>query len=134
MDILKIKETENSPEICLSHQEKNFYIRGVSRPEDVSGFYQPIVEWMEHYQDYLCTYEPDRYSGDDPMTFRLEFEYFNSSTAKFLFDILTSIKSLAECNIPIQLAWVYESEDIDMKEAGEDLSLLIDMDFVYIEK
>lgn len=132
MDILKVIKTDNTPEIFLNHQEKKFYISGISRPEDVSEFYQPVVEWMEHYQDYLCTYEPERYSKDDPMVFKFNFEYFNSSTAKFLFDILTSIKNLAECNIPVQVAWVYDMEDTDMKEAGEDLSILVGLEFEYI--
>ena len=70
----------------------------------------------------------------EPLSFRFEFEYFNSSTAKFLFDIISSIKKLAECNIPTEIAWIYDPGDIDMKEAGEDLSILIDLKFVYVAK
>ena len=49
----------------------------------------------------------------------------------FLFDIFTELKRLSENNIPVRIEWFYEEEDLDMKEAGEDIADLADMQFIY---
>ena len=44
------------------------------------------------------------------------------------------IKRLIPYGIPFVVEWVYEEEDIDLKEAGADIALLTEMDFSYISK
>ena len=134
METLKIKRSDISPEMVLDHKQKSFYIEGVSRPEDVRELFLPVVKWMKAYQEYLCSLEDEYYSEDEPMIFKFDLEYFNSSTAKFLYDIIIAIRRLKECNINVEIAWIYYEEDTDMKEAGEDLAILADLEFAYISK
>ena len=42
-----------SPEICFSPDEKIFFIRGISSPEDVRGTYYPVIDWFRQYIDSL---------------------------------------------------------------------------------
>jgi len=60
--------------------------------------------------------------------------YFNSSSAKFLYDIFLEMKRLIPAGIPYIVEWVYDEEDIDLKEAGDDIALLVEMEFSYISK
>jgi hypothetical protein len=71
---------------------------------------------------------------DNPFTLQLDLEYFNSSTAKFLYDIIMVFKSIKEEGIPVAINWFYDPEDPDCLEAGEDLAILAKIDFKFIER
>lgn len=134
MERLVIDKTDYTPEIILDHESKTFSIKGNSRPEDVREMYFPVVQWMDSYREYLLKEGKDYYTEDDPMVFVFDMEYFNSSTAKFLFDIVDVLRIMKEKGIHVGVAWMWDEEDTDMKEAGEDLSYLVEMDFTYITK
>ena len=71
---------------------------------------------------------------ENPIYFKIDLSYFNSSSAKFIYDILTDLKRLAPANIPVKVMWFYDEEDSDMKDAGTDIALLVDMEFSYFAK
>lgn len=64
----------------------------------------------------------------------LDLEYFNSSSAKFLFDIFTQLKQMNSDGVPVDIDWYYDEEDVDLREAGEDLALLCELPFKYFPK
>ncbi len=132
MKSLKIKATEYTPEIVLSPDENLFVISGRSSPEDVRGLYYPVIEWMEEYAFALKKENP--YTEEKPLLLKFDLEYFNSSSAKFLFDIFNVLKELKEEGIPIDIEWYYEEEDVDLREAGEDMALLSSLPFRYCPK
>lgn len=132
MDPLIIKSTSFSPEIILDHDNKIFSIKGNSRPEDVREIYFPVVKWLHDYRLLLKNRAVDYYSEEDPLIFEFNLEYFNSSSAKFLYDIVEALKQIKEDDVNVGVAWLYDKEDTDMKEAGEDLSYLAEFDFAYI--
>jgi hypothetical protein len=132
MERLHLAQTNNSPEINFSPKENLFYIRGNSRPEDVREIYDPVISWLKEYMDFLDG--RSLYSEENPLIFEFDFGYFNSSSAKFLYDIMYLLKKFIKSGIFVSIAWRYEEEDIDMKEAGEDLALLAEVDIVYIKK
>ncbi|MCK7538576.1 MAG: DUF1987 domain-containing protein [Marinilabiliales bacterium] len=68
------------------------------------------------------------------LIFRLDLEYFNSSSAKFLFDIFAHLKDLSNDGVPVDIEWYYDEEDTDLREAGEDLALLCELPFKYCPK
>ena len=133
MERLYLKPTELSPEIILSPTENIFRITGRSSPEDVRVLYYPVVEWISKFILIILENKSAQYSIEKPLVFRFEFTYFNSSSAKFLYDILMDLKKLHLENVPLNIEWVYDAEDIDMKEAGMDLAILSEMEFTYIE-
>ncbi len=133
MERLEINKTEFSPEIILDHDKKTFSIKGNSRPEDVRELYFPVIEWMHNYRLFLKK-AGSYYSDSDPLIFEFDLEYFNSSTAKFLYDIVEALKQIKEDGVSIEIAWLWDKEDTDMKEAGEDLSYLSEIDFAYITR
>jgi hypothetical protein len=132
MQQLFISPTPLSPEINFSPEENIFIIKGVSSPEDVRAMYYPIIDWVRQFVDDLIHFGSKAYSEESPLKFHTELVYFNSSSAKFLYDIFMELKRLLAVGIPVVVEWAYDEEDIDLKEAGQDIALLLDMDFIYV--
>jgi hypothetical protein len=134
MEKLYISPTEITPEVHFSEAENIFFIRGVSSPEDVRSMYYPVIEWIKDYIDEVLSVNTSPYSLESPLIFKVDLLYFNSSSAKFLYDIFLELKRLIPFNIPFSVEWFYEETDYDLREAGSDIALLAGMEFTYISK
>jgi len=124
----------NTPEIHFSPHENIFFIRGRSAPEDVRAIYYPVIEGIRTFIDNIISGEYNIYTPDYPLRFQVDLTYFNSSSAKFLYDIFSELKRLKSAGINVIVEWFYENEDADMKEAGSDIALLAGMEFTFIPK
>jgi hypothetical protein len=134
MQKLYFPPTPLSPEICFSPDERIFFMKGISNPEDVRAIYYPIIEWFRNYIDTLIKDNSNHYSEKSPLRFQVDLEYFNSSSAKFLYDIFLELKRLMATRIPVIIEWIYDEEDTDLKEAGSDIASLVEMEFTYVPK
>jgi hypothetical protein len=130
MEKLVIEPTANSPRIVLDPESRNFEFAGESRPENVRKFYLPVLEWLEAYttaQEAL---------GDDERTFGLKcqfnFEYFNSTSAKYILDIFKSLNAINALGIDLKIKWLYEEDDEDMLEVGQEMSRMSKLPFEYV--
>jgi hypothetical protein len=94
-------QVELTPTSCL--------IRGECYPENISEWSDPILKALEE-----CL-------GNDESAFVVDIElyYFNSSSAKFLFDFFEFLEESAEGGKSITVNWRYRAEDDTMQEAGE---------------
>jgi SiaC family regulatory phosphoprotein len=131
---LHISATDKTPEVYFSPQENIFLIRGISSPEDVRAMYFPVLEWIVVFVNEIISGNYKSYTPDHPLIFKTELTYFNSSTAKFIYDIFIELKKLIQHGIPVIVEWYYEEEDIDVKEGGMDIALLAEMEFLFIPK
>jgi hypothetical protein len=134
MQKLFIEHTRSTPEINFSPAEKIFIIRGNSAPEDVRAMYYPVIEWIKIFVDDFLDGEYPFFTDESPLILNVSLTYFNSSSAKFLFDIFTELKRLSDAGKPVEIEWTYEEDDIEQKEAGIDLSTLVGMNFRFIPK
>ncbi len=134
MHKLHISQTVTTPEIKLSPWENQFFIRGTSSPEDVRALYYPVIEWMKAFVDDALRGAYKMFNKENPVHFHIDLSYFNSSSAKFIYDILVELKRLLPAGIPVKVSWFYDEEDSDMKEAGFDIALLVEMEFSYVVK
>lgn len=127
---LYIEATKLTPEIRLSPDDNLFTIHGHSSPEDVRSLYYPVIEWLEIFINDILEGEYT-YSKDNPLKFEFYLPYFNSSSAKFIYDMITELKKLEEKGIPVRIDWFYDIDDPEQKEAGEELSELAGISFNY---
>jgi hypothetical protein len=134
MKKLYIKPTSTTPEIILSPEENSFSISGTSSPEDVRELYYPVIEWVGSFTTELIDSRKSRYTESNPFVFKTELNYFNSSSAKFLYDIFIEFKKLTSSGIPVVIEWHYDEEDLDLKDAGIDIALLAGMEFTFVPK
>jgi hypothetical protein len=130
MKSLILKQTITTPGIIFDYDNSNFSLEGCSRPEDVRTFFIPIIDWLTEFKEGV---EKGVINNDksDPIVFNFKFDYFNSSSAKFILDILVLINDAHKAGLNIRIEWCYEDNDEDMKEVGEELSDVVDFPFEY---
>jgi len=127
---LIIDQTSHSPKVILDPDKRIFEISGESRPPDVANFYDEILRWMDDYSVHLLKSNEMK----DPVTFNFDFEYFNSSSAKYILDFCKQISSVRSKGENITVKWHYEDDDIDMLEVGREMSRMVKVPFEYIQK
>jgi hypothetical protein len=129
-----VQATDITPEIMFSPKDNLFIIRGTSAPEDVRALYYPVIEWIKLFIDDIIEGDVTQFTQASPLKMQADLDYFNSSSAKFLYDIFSELKRLSVAGIPVSVDWLYDRDDTDQKEAGADIALLVEMEFNFIEK
>jgi hypothetical protein len=129
MEKLIISPTVFTPRVILDHEEHFLEIAGESRPQDVREFYEPILDWMHDFSDTLLR------MGDTekPVIMNFNLDYFNSSSAKCILDICKILSRLRLQEIDTSVKWYYEKGDIDMLEAGREMSQIVKIPFEFVE-
>ncbi|MCU0456008.1 MAG: DUF1987 domain-containing protein [Bacteroidales bacterium] len=127
---LLIERTASSPRVLLDPENNVFEISGESRPSDVAYFYGEIITWYDDYSLALTRLDKD----EDPPVFNLDFDYFNSSSAKYILDLCKMMASTRTKGKEIKVKWHYEKDDMDMLESGKEMSRISKMPFEFVEK
>ena len=130
MEKLIIEPTANSPRIVLDPDARNFEFSGESRPENVRKFYLPILEWLEAYIAEQNKLEDGKRSSG--LVCQFNFEYFNSTSAKYILDIFKSLNTINALGINLEIKWLYEQDDEDMLEVGQEMSRMSKLSFDYV--
>lgn len=131
MNPLIINETTATPKIHFDISINEFELKGCSRPEDVREFYVPIINWLNEFDNSINDELINKHA-DNPIIFKFKFEYFNSSSAKFILDILVLINQIHSKGLLMQIDWYFDENDDDMQEVGEELSEVVDFPFKFI--
>ena len=101
--------TQRTPQIEISGA--GCRIVGECYPENIQEFSSPVMS-------SLRSLVPD--SGS--YTVDMELFYFNSSSAKFLFDFFEFFEEKAVEGLTVKINWNYREDDDTMLEAGEDFA------------
>lgn len=118
MAALDITGTDKTPSVHFDPEAGTLEITGCSIHENADRFFQPVLRAVEEYA---------RVPGPR-MNVKLQLTYFNSSSAKYILDMLRSMDDLhASGASKVKLEWHYDSDDLDMEEAGEDYKALLGM-------
>lgn len=125
-----VDATDITPLIDLNHDNNRLVFEGESRPEEVSLFYAPVMEWLEDYRKHLY-FVKDLSSSDIHVNCDFKLEYFNSSSAKYFMDIITKLNEMPE-KVQININWHYEEQDEDMLEAGQEFEDMMDIKFKFV--
>lgn len=131
MDNLLIPATDFTPNVSFMAETGHFELSGVSRPEDVAGFYEEPLEWLARFEESVLKSEY-RYEIKE-LRFSIKMYYFNSSSSKYIIQMLRHIKNLTDQGFDIRIDWYYEEGDEKMQEDGEDLAEAVELEFNYIE-
>ena len=116
MEKLAISETKDSPLVLLDPKTNVFSIAGVCHPENVTKFYEPIIDWIEKYKVEISNNKVSK-----PIELSLFFRYINSASYKYLLTFLQLIEGYTTLGVPVNVTWYYEPEDVDMREAGIEI-------------
>lgn len=87
------------------------HVKGISTPDNVQKFYQPIFDWLKSFID----------SKPSKINFVMEIDYLNTSSSRIFVELLMLISSAKANGTQTTIVWKYEDEDEDMLELGQDL-------------
>lgn len=122
MEAIKIKGTEDTPNVILDAAENIMEISGRSLPEDVSSFYGPILNWLVEYSK----------SPNPKTVFNFKLVYFNTASSKLILDILMKLEELKNKGNDVLVKWYYPEDDEDMQEAGNEYADIVEVPFEQI--
>ena len=131
MDNLIIPGTDFTPSVAFLAETGQLEFSGISRPEDVAGFYEDVLRWLNEFEEEV--FRSDHKYGMDEFLFSFKMSYFNSASSKYFLQMLRSLKNIVNKGIPIRIEWHFEEGDEKMMEDGEDLAEAVDLEFEYIE-
>ena len=114
-------EGEVTPSIVLDSSKNIFEIKGWSHPEDAPAFYTPVFSWLDEYAK----------SPNSHTDFHFNFHYFNTSSAKQIFRVISSLEGISSVS-KVTIHWHYDKEDDDMLTTGERLSKMSTVPFKFI--
>jgi len=119
METIKIQGTEDTPKIILDAENDIMEISGRSLPEDVSSFYEPVLNWLNEYAE----------NPKKKTVFNFKLTYFNTASSKLLLDILMKLEEMHEKGEDVLIRWHFPEDDEDMAEAGEEYADIVDVPF-----
>jgi hypothetical protein len=94
-------------------------IKGNSFDEDAIHFFQPILNWLDNYK---ANPKPE-------VVLTLEFKYFNTSSAKCIYEVLDRFSEMNLKGVNTVINWFYLAEDVEMKHEIMGFSQLIEIPF-----
>lgn len=116
---LVIPQTNKTPQVEFDALKGVLHMQGKIIQEDPLEFFDQINQYVD---DYLKTTQ-------DNLEINLQLEYFNTVSSKMLSKFFIKVIS----NSKPTLNWYYEKDDIELKEAGEDYSSIINYPINLIE-
>ena len=132
MKNLLIPPTDFTPTFSFNIDQRIFEISGVARPEDVADCFEEPVNWLKEMNNQLAE-NPDYAAEIKQFTVDFRMSYYNSSSSKYMIELLRLIKKMNMHGITVDINWFYEEGDEKMMEDGEELADALDMDFNYFE-
>ena len=110
MNPLVIQPTAETPLVDFNRETGQLRIEGRSWPENVSGFYSPLLQWLNEYVTCPKT----------ETTFSVTLEYFNSTSSKMIFQFLMTLRDAAEKGNKVTVLWHYLFDDEEMLDMGKE--------------
>jgi len=132
MNNLIIPATDFTPSVIFQIESGNFELSGVSRPEDVAGFYEGPLEWLSKLEESIQSTPEYKYELPE-LRFSFKMTYFNSGSSKYMIQILRTLRNLIREGVDINIDWYFEEGDDKMQDDGEDLAEAVELNFNYIE-
>jgi hypothetical protein len=129
MNQLFLESTKYTPGINFDPETGKFEMIGVSLPEDVITFFEPILDWLYKFSDSLSSLSG---SIQQDIRFIFKLNYYNSGSVRYIISILETLKKINDYR-PVKVEWFYDKDDILLFENGKELEVLSGLKFYFIE-
>ena len=123
MDSIEIEATANTPAVKFYPNRGYLEIRGKSISENSAKFYRPLLDDIEQYL----------FKPVSPTLVHIQFDYFNTTSAKCLIEILKKLESLPKKGIKVEVNWHYKADEPSMYHAGMDYKSILNLDFKMVK-
>lgn len=115
----EVAATPKTPQVLFDPKSGEFLLKGRSVHENSDKFFTPLFDLLDTYSNAPAARTVAVF----------ELEYFNTSSAKYVLDIIKKLEEISHGGYVVAVRWVYESGDLDMEEAGRDYADLVEMEF-----
>ena len=122
MEEILILATDKTPAISFK-KNGELEIFGKSIPEDAEEFFAPALAWLEKYIE----------NPAEKTLLSINLEYFNISSSKRILFILYKLNDLIAKKANVNVKWIYDDQDEDMFEVGQDYAFMVKIPFEFIE-
>lgn len=112
----EIEKSEDNPSVTFDSYYSILRIEGRSLMEDPYTFYKDLIDWMKKYVEDLST----------ALTIEINLEYFNSSSGRYLLELLLEADKRASL---FNVVWLAEENDEVMIEKGTEFKYILQMPF-----
>lgn len=127
MESLRIAKGDTTPELIFDIDEMLFSMEGECRPENVLTYFEPIMKWLDQFIDNVKSGATAK-----SLDFHFKLEYYNSSSAKFIFQIFKRFKIIESNGVDITMYWFYDVLDEDLLECGQEYEKILELKFKYV--
>lgn len=117
--VFQIEGNTSRPTVLFNASTGQFRMTGRSILENSIRFYEPLIKWID---DYIK-------NPAEKTEFHMELEYFNTSTSKYLLQILQQFEFMFERGNDVTVVWYYTDED--MQELGNDYQQIVNLPFSF---
>lgn len=120
MDV-SILSNEDLPSFLIKYEDGYIEIAGRSIPNTPMKFYNNVLQEIDKYIPF----------AKEVTTFHFKLDYFNTSSHRYLVEILRKLNTLNKNQKTFHVIWYYSENDLDHKEIGEIMSKFLSLDFEY---
>ncbi|MEN8121545.1 MAG: DUF1987 domain-containing protein [Bacteroidota bacterium] len=99
-------DLENEPKVLFNAKNGICTISGHCYPEDAHLFFERLSNWFKEYFEQV----------KGPISFIIKLKYFNTSSSRSLFRLLTLLKGYQDDGGEVEVAWHYDEGDEYMLE------------------
>lgn len=126
MNSLKIEATTFTPEINFDIDNNVLSFLKVSKPANAIDFYKPVFKFIDHFETLKVKSKVIK-----ELIVNFNFDYFNTATAKIIYELLARFKSIEDQGVNVIVNWYYYSDDEDLLEEGQIMSEALDLAFLF---
>jgi hypothetical protein len=119
MTTLEIEAGKSSPSVRFDPEGGILQIGGESYPENSKEFYEPLIEWIDEFLE----------NSDAAVVFRVTLTYMNTSSTKYMMDILDRLEAAYENGHSVSVEWYCDKENDRSLDTVEELQEDFEMPF-----
>ena len=126
MEPLQIPSTQNQvPDVELDPDAGVLTFAGQCYMDNADKFFDPIFNWLEEFLDVY----------DQDILFEMQLEYFNTSSAKCLWEIFMRLERYQkEKGATAIVQWYFEEDDENTWDLFEDFKAEVAIKFVHVDE
>ncbi len=118
---IRIKATDDTPEVIFDRATNEFRLSGRSLPEDAFDFYNPIIQWLNDYSK----------SPNENSVLTVSLDYFNSSSVKQILELISTFEAIIRSGKTAKVIWCYAADDDLMEIKGLEFQSMTNIPFEF---
>ena len=114
--------SSNQPKVDFLAEDATLSISGSSVMETPKAYYLELINWVKDFTKVI----------KKETSVELAFSELNQKSLKMLLFLCQELKALEIAGQKVTVYWSFPKENAKLKEAGQDLSYLSDLEFQFI--